>query len=84
MTARNILFAVFAAWIPISLIALLLVIYSSLISPLLPLKRNGNSIVFHKFFNALSRFYINLNFPRFHSIENEHNEAFSKTGNHHL
>jgi len=78
MTARNILHAVFIAWIPISLIAFLLVIYSSLISPLLPLKKKRKQIVFHKFFNALSRFYINLNFPRFHSIENETNETFQK------
>jgi len=78
MTARNIFHAVFIAWIPISLIALLLVIYSSLISPLLPLNKKRKQHVFHKFFNALSRLYINLNFPRFHSIENEPNETFQK------
>ncbi len=78
MTARNILHAVFIAWIPISLIAILLVIYSSLISPLLPLKKKRKQHVFHKFFNALSRLYINLNFPRFHSIENDTNETFQK------
>ncbi len=78
MTARNILHAVFIAWIPISLIALLLVIYSSLISPLLPLKKKRKQYVFHKFFNALSHLYINLNFPRHHSIENDTNETFQK------
>lgn len=78
MTARNILHAVFIAWIPISLIAFLLVIYSSLISPLLPLKKKRKQHVFHKFFNALSCLYINLNFPRFHSIENEPDETFRK------
>ncbi len=78
MTARNILHAVFIAWIPISLIALLLVIYSSLISPLLPLNKKRKQYVFHKFFNILSRLYINLNFPQFHSIENEPDETFRK------
>jgi len=78
MTTRNILYAVFMAWIPISLIALLLVIYSILISPLLPIKKKRKQLVFHKFFNVLSRFYINLNFPRFHSIGNETHETFQK------
>jgi 1-acyl-sn-glycerol-3-phosphate acyltransferase len=78
MTAGNIFFAVFISWIPISLIAFLLVIYSRLISPLLPLNQKRKQHLFHKLFNILSRLYINLNFPRFHSIENEPNETFQK------
>ncbi|MCX6285765.1 MAG: 1-acyl-sn-glycerol-3-phosphate acyltransferase [Bacteroidetes bacterium] len=78
MTARNILHAIFISWIPISLIAFLLVIYSRLISPLLPLKKERKQNEFHEFFNALSRLYINLNFPRHHSIENVTNETFQK------
>ncbi len=77
-TAGNILFAVFIAWIPISLIAFLLVIYSRLISPLLPLTKKRKQHLFHRLFNLLSRFYIHLNFPQFHSIENEANESFRK------
>jgi 1-acyl-sn-glycerol-3-phosphate acyltransferase len=78
MTARNILFAIFIAWIPISLIALLLVIYSRLISPLLPLHKKQKQYGFHRFFYSLSRFYIRLNFPGYHSIENDTHETFLK------
>lgn len=76
MTAGNILFAIFIAWIPISLIALLLVIYSRMLSPLLPLRKERKQYGFHRLFCALSRFYIRLNFPWNHSIENDINETF--------
>jgi 1-acyl-sn-glycerol-3-phosphate acyltransferase len=78
MTAGNILFAIFIAWIPISLIAFLLVIYSRLISPLLPLSKKRKQHLFHRLFNLLSRLYINLNFPRFHAVENDAGETFQK------
>jgi len=78
MTAYNIFYAIFIAWIPITVIALLLVIYSRLISPLLPLSKKRKQNAFHKLFHGLSSLYINLNFPRHHSIENEPCETFQK------
>jgi uncharacterized protein len=78
MTASNILFAIFIAWIPISLISLQLVIYSMLVSPLLPMKKKWKQASFHRYFSILSRYYINLNFPGRHFLENEHHETFRK------
>ncbi|MEI6683938.1 MAG: 1-acyl-sn-glycerol-3-phosphate acyltransferase [Bacteroidota bacterium] len=77
-TARNILQAIFIAWIPISLIALALVIYSTLISPLLPLPRKRRQNLFHMLFRLLSSLYIKLNFPRYHAIENMSGDLFRK------
>ena len=77
-TARNILHAIFIAWIPISLIALLLVIYSTLVSPLLPLPRQRRQHLFHRFFRLLCSLYIKLNFPRYHEVENKTRELFQK------
>ncbi len=77
-TARNILHALFIAWIPISLIALVLVIYSTLISPLLPVSRKRRQNLFHRFFRLLSSLYIKLNFPRYHDIENKGGDLFQK------
>lgn len=78
MTSRNIFHAVFVSWIPIALIALLLVVYSIFVSPLLPFKKKRKQLVFHKLFKSLSGFYIKLNFPNFHAIENKTNETFKK------
>ena len=74
MTARNILQAVFIAWIPISLFAFILVIYGNLINPLLPLPKQRKQLVFHHFFRFLCDFYIKLNFPRYHAIEGDREE----------
>lgn len=78
MTARNIFHAVFISWIPIATIAILLVVYSILVSPLLPFKKKKKQLVFHRLFKTLSGFYIKLNFPNFHAIENTANETFKK------
>jgi len=78
VTARNILHAVFISWIPLSLIAVLLVIYNRLISPLMPLSRKRKQHTSHKFIYLLSRLYIKLNFPFRHSVENDKNETFHK------
>lgn len=80
LTAFTILFSIFIAWIPISLIAFILVIYSRIISPLLPLNKKRKQYVFHWLFNFLSRLYIILNFPRFHKVENEPGESFENPG----
>ena len=78
MTATNILYALFIAWIPISLIVILLVIYGRLINPLLPLGKNRKQEVFHRIFTFLSCLYIRINFPLRHTIENKEGEIFQK------
>jgi len=76
--ARAFLHALFIAWIPITLIAVILVLYAGLVSPVLPLKKKKKEEIFHRLFSALSRFYIAFNFPRYHRVENEVSEDFSK------
>jgi 1-acyl-sn-glycerol-3-phosphate acyltransferase len=75
---RAFLHSIFIAWIPISSIAVILVIYASLISPLLPIRKKRKQQLFHTLFNALSRFYIATNFPRYHRVENDLGEDFGK------
>jgi uncharacterized protein len=78
LTARIVFRALFISWIPISLNALLLVIYGSLVNPLLPFPRKLKQTIFHRFFAFLSRQYIRLNFPFHHSVEKDEEDAFSK------
>ena len=76
--ARAFVHAIFIAWIPITSIAVILVIYATLISPILPVKKKKKQQLFHRLFSALSRAYIAANFPKYHKIENENREDFSK------
>lgn len=71
-------FSVVIAWIPISTIALVLVIYGTIVSPLLPFKRKKKQDIFHRIFCRLSKVYIVMNFPCHHKIENPDNEQFTK------
>lgn len=71
-------FAVVIAWIPISTIALILVIYGMLISPLLPFSKKKKQDIFHRIFSRLSRIYIAMNFPGYHKVENPDGETFEK------
>jgi uncharacterized protein len=76
--ARAFLHAIFIAWIPITSIAVIMVIWATFISPLLPLKKKKKQQIFHRLFRSLSGFYIALNFPRNHSIVNETGEDLKK------
>jgi 1-acyl-sn-glycerol-3-phosphate acyltransferase len=76
--ARAFFHAIFIAWIPITSIAVIMVIWATLISPVLPLRKKSKQALFHRLFSALSRFYIATNFPRYHRVENEGGEDFSK------
>jgi 1-acyl-sn-glycerol-3-phosphate acyltransferase len=76
--ARAFMHAIFIAWIPITSIAVIMVIWATLISPVLPLKKKSKQALFHKLFSALSRFYIATNFPRYHRVENTGKEDFRK------
>ena len=78
MTLRYMVYAIFVAWIPISLIAVILVLYSTLVSPLLPIPRARKQELFHRIFCRLSSTYIWITFPWNHSIENPSDEHFSK------
>ncbi|NQV01541.1 MAG: methyltransferase domain-containing protein [Bacteroidia bacterium] len=71
-------FAIVVAWIPISTIALILVIYGVLISPLLPFSRKKKQDIFHRIFSRLSKIYIAMNFPGYHKVENPTGETFEK------
>ncbi|MBL7138800.1 MAG: 1-acyl-sn-glycerol-3-phosphate acyltransferase [Bacteroidales bacterium] len=71
-------FALVVAWIPISAIALILVIYGIAISPLLPLSKNKKQEIFHRIFSRLSKIYIAMNFPGYHKVENSIGETFEK------
>jgi len=71
-------FAIVVAWIPISTIALILVIYGMAISPLLPISKNKKQEIFHRIFSRLSKIYIAMNFPGFHKVENPTGETFEK------
>ncbi|MFH1161136.1 MAG: 1-acyl-sn-glycerol-3-phosphate acyltransferase, partial [bacterium] len=74
----NFLYSLFIAWIPISTIALILVVYGMVISPLLPLSKKKKQQLFHRIFCSLSKLYIAMNFPRYHSVENQVGETFRK------
>lgn len=76
--ARAFIHSIFIAWIPITSIAVILVIYATLISPVLPLNKKKKQDLFHRLFTALSRFYIATNFPKYHHVENPGGEDFSK------
>ncbi len=71
-------FALVIAWIPISTIALILVIYGVVISPLLPFSRKKKQEIFHRVFSRLSKIYIAMNFPGYHKVENPTGETFEK------
>ena len=71
-------YALLIAWIPISTIALILVIYGVAISPLLPISKKKKQDIFHRIFSRLSEMYITLNFPRYHKVENPGGETFEK------
>jgi 1-acyl-sn-glycerol-3-phosphate acyltransferase len=71
-------FSLFISWIPISTIALIMVIYGVIISPLLPLPRKKKQLIFHYMFCLLSKLYISMNFLRFHRIENTTGETFKR------
>ncbi|TSA29708.1 MAG: methyltransferase domain-containing protein [Bacteroidetes bacterium] len=71
-------FSVIVAWIPISSIALILVVYGVVISPLLPLSRKRKQEIFHRLFSRMSQIYIAMNFPRYHRVENPQVETFEK------
>ena len=71
-------FALVIAWIPISTIALILVIYGVVISPLLPFSRKKKQKIFHRVFSRLSKIYIAMNFPGYHKVENPNGELFEK------
>lgn len=75
---RAFLHAIFIAWVPISTIALILITYATLISPILPLKRAKKQQLFRRLFSTLSRWYIATNFPKNHKVENEGGEDFSR------
>ncbi len=70
--------AIVVAWIPISTIALVLVIYGIAISPLLPISKKKKQEIFHRIFSRLSKIYIAMNFPGFHKVENPSGETFKK------
>jgi 1-acyl-sn-glycerol-3-phosphate acyltransferase len=70
--------SVFIAWIPITTIAVILVVYGLLISPLLPVPKHRKQTLFHRIFCRLSRIYITMNFPRYHAVENPGGENFNK------
>ncbi len=70
--------AIVVAWIPISAIALVLVIYGIVISPLLPVSKKKKQEIFHRIFSRLSKIYIAMNFPGFHKVENSSGETFKK------
>lgn len=71
-----VLYSIFISWIPISTIALILVIYGVFISPILPVSRKKKQEIFHRIFCRLSKMYIAMNFPRYHRIDNPGEEAF--------
>ncbi|MFH1936155.1 MAG: 1-acyl-sn-glycerol-3-phosphate acyltransferase, partial [Bacteroidota bacterium] len=71
-------FSVIIAWIPISTIALILVIYGVFVSPVLPISRRRKEDIFHMIFCRLSRIYIAMNFPNNHRVENPGGENFGK------
>lgn len=75
---RAFIHAIFLAWIPITSIAVIMVLYATLISPVLPLKKKKKQHLFHRLFCLLSKGYIALNFPKHHRIENETGEDFRK------
>jgi len=71
-------FSIVVAWIPISSIALILVIYGMVISPLLPISGKRKQALFHRIFCKLSKIYIAINFPKYHQVENPGGEDFIK------
>ncbi len=73
---RHVLYSIFVAWIPITTIAIILVIYGSLISPLLPVTKKRKQELFHRIFATLSRGYIALNFRRHNILMNTGGEDF--------
>jgi len=73
-----VLFSLFSAWIPISAIALILVIYGMGISLLLPLPKKKKQKLFHWIFYKLSKGYIAMNFPQYHKVDNPCGENFRK------
>jgi uncharacterized protein len=74
----RILVKTIVTWGNIVFLAITLVIYGNLISPLLPISRKKKQAIFHWFFCRLSKLYIALSFPLHHSVENDHGEDFSK------
>jgi uncharacterized protein len=78
VTARVIFHSLIVAWIPITTIAIILVVYASLIAPILPLKKKKKQQLFHWLFSRLSRLYIASNFPGYHQVENAPGEDFGK------
>jgi len=71
-------YALVVAWIPISTIAFILVIYGTLVSPLLPFPKKKKQEIFHRIFSRLSKIYIAMNFPGYHRVENTTGETFEK------
>ena len=74
----RILIKTIITWGNIVFLAITLVIYGTLISPLLPVSRKKKQAIFHNLFCRLSKLYIILSFPLHHKVENETGEDFSK------
>lgn len=78
LTARIILHSLLFTWIPLLIITFVLVVYRRLINPLMPVRKKRKQEVFHHLVSSLSCFYIQLNFPSHHAVENKEAETFQK------
>ncbi|MBE0648070.1 MAG: 1-acyl-sn-glycerol-3-phosphate acyltransferase [Bacteroidales bacterium] len=78
VTLFTIGYSIIVAWIPITTIALILAIYGTLISPVLPFSRKRKQEIFHRIFCRLSKIYIGMNFLRYHHVDNPEGENFQK------